>query len=244
MLKVNFETLAKDVYGANLEGLLDGSRFYFEPFPMDIDEQDKEKFVNYAKEYDSERTLDKDEVEELTKRAMFSRYETSYIDDMYSRVKEHLVEVIIDDFLDLNEGIIYDDIQFDLYNEDVTIDEQLDMLKSSFTIDYDEDEDEYIFTGSMKKLALGVISAIHGHGMFRFSSLQEFSGQSEGEELDEALLKKSILSHLFWLKRYNEIYGTGSFSFNMDSYIEHQDSYGSLGDFNFEKEEVEYALEF
>lgn len=243
MLKIKLDQIAYSIYGVKLERYLDWENYYFDSFPIEVTQEDKKRFIKLAKEIDSNVNVHESEIESLTQHAMFIKYESSYMDDMYKQMKGKLIEVILEDFKELNENILYDDIQFDLYNDDITIDEQLKVIEKDFNIEYDEKTEEFIFSGSMEKLAYGVLSAIHGYGMFRFSSLQEFTEQTEGETLDIELLKKSIKEHLFWLSRYNEIYGTGTFSFNAESYADDLDRYGSLGDFDFGKEEVSYVLD-
>src|SRR5699024_144372 len=227
MLKVELNTVVQSVYGVDLQKYdeWDSIDLYVER--VEVSPEDRDDFISLASKLNIDldkvtEVLDSD-VEELTARAMMDRYEISYQDEIYTKLKDEIIDVAIKDFNELNDSVIYDDIQFDLYNEDITVEEQEKMLEENFEVEFDYDNELFIFKGSMEKLALGVLSAIHGVGMFRFTSLQEFADQYEGEELDMDKLKETILSHLFWLGRYNEVYGTGTFSFDEQSYLEHID---------------------
>lgn len=244
MLKVSLGRFASDVYGIDFENLFEGTEFYFSEIMrnIEVDEQDKKIFLILAKKANLEINEYMD-IDSLVKRAMFERYVRSYLDEVYEKVKKTVVKHTLESFKYLNETVIYDEIQFDLYNPEISTEEQIEMLKKDFSITFNEENNEFVFDGSMEKLALSIIAVVHGYGMFRFSSLKEFADQYENEKLDMEELKKAITSHFHWLNHYQSIYGSRYFDIDKYDLFEYIDSL-ILGDFDFELDDVIVAYDY
>src|SRR5699024_2687514 len=143
MLKVELDTVAKSVYGVDLQKYeeWDAIDLYVERVEVEVSPEDRDDFISLA----SKLNIDLDkvvevlglDVEELTARAMMDRYEISYQDEIYTKLKDKIIDVAVEDFNELNDSVIYDDIQFDLYNEDITVEEQEKMLKENFEVEFD-----------------------------------------------------------------------------------------------------------
>lgn len=58
------------------------------------------------------------------------------IDDWVNQAKEGLNKKILEDFKKLDEELIYDEIQFDLYDDRVSVDEQLEIIKQNKAFAY------------------------------------------------------------------------------------------------------------
>lgn len=182
--------------------------------------------------------LEEYEVLSLICTAMRYCYERTYLDELYEAVQKAVHKDIISSFEELEKLVGCDDIQFDLYSDDVPVEGQHNFLERHVGVSIDGDD--VVFTGSVERLALSVIGAVHGYGMFYFSSLQEFNYQTEVEELDKKALAKTCLDHFHWLKEVPGIWGVDAFC---QTDLAGLERYSSFGHTQFTSEDVKDATE-
>lgn len=243
-LSIDVRTLANKVYGIDLDKYTDPELYdvYSEDVYMDND--DKDRFMKLSKElYPNNNNLNHtpdESISELTQFAMTSQLEKSLINETYINAVNLVVKDLEQGFYDVNNSVMYDDIQFDIVNEDITIDEQLKVIGQNFETHYDEINNRIVFTGSYQKLAYTLIAALNGHGMFTYGSLNEFCDIDESEDLNDDILIKTIINHIQWLGEWHNIYHDGTFSLNSDK-LANALGYMNLGGTYIDKDDVEYA---
>lgn len=251
VLTMPLERVIELIYGINLESYLEPDRYYFEPHHIHISEYDIEHFDKVYANMKPIKEVTEHTKNEIIQRAMLYRYESSYLSDVYNKVLEYAIEEIEKDFKNANESIIYDDIQMDLYmtrsesNEEAireSIAEQERIIKENVSVKVNTETNEVEFYGSLEKLAFIVIAALHGYGLFRFTSLQEFCEIDEEDDYTDEELKQAIIDHLHWLREWNSIYGDGNFSFDEND-ISNRLNYVTLGDYDFTEDDIILAVE-
>lgn len=253
VLTLPLERVIELIYGINPESYLEPDRYYFEPHHIHISEYDIERFDKVYANMEPIKEVTEHTKNEIVRQAMLYRYESSYLSDVYNKVLEYAIEEIEKDFKNANESIIYDDIQMDLYmslymtesNEEAiqkSIAEQERIIKEDVTVSVNTETYEVEFYGSLEKLAFIVIAALHGYGMFRFTSLQEFCGVDEEDDYTDEQLKQAILDHIHWLREWNSIYGDGNFTYSEDD-ISNRLNYVTLGDYDFTEDDIILAVE-
>lgn len=242
-IEISLETILDSIYDIQLDKYSEYEVYSFDE-QFKPDKEDISRFIDLAKDNTIGFNPDSStnaELVDLTRLAMLYRLETSYMEDTVKTMLNELPNIIIQDFKDVNNSVMYDDIQFDLYSDVTSIQEQEHIINESFTITYDDKKQTFLFGGSIEKLAYSIIAAIHGMGNFRYSSLQEFCDINEEDELTPEILEKTIIAHIFWFESWNNVYHDGTFSYNNEKLSDSLNR-RNFGDYNFKKDDVINAL--
>lgn len=212
------------IYGIDIEEYVDESTYNFDY----ISARDIYDFEGYCERFKQEYSEYADTSEDVFEEAANIRYRYSYVDEYYKAVK----------------GEIADKIERDIQSLNIMFSEGMDEIYVEGKIDVDDVDfanDVIRFTGKNKidKLASIVLNSINGYGMFVYQDLEEFYYANDAYTEEDKI--GAIESHLHWLKHFEDIYGTIYNIGRIDlGYI---DRYGTFGDFEFTKEDVEIALE-
>jgi len=219
-LKLNLTEFLLQAYKINIEELFDPSNFYIDDISWIIAYDDEVERIR--EQYNLTKKDDK-LIAEAIKRAKYWAYERTYFNEYVQEAKEIIGKKIHYDFKHLNNF-------FDGASGEFFVDGEVLVKK------IDWKNDEIVFEGKLSKLETYVVNACNGYGIFRYDSMDEFRHVHVGYTL-----KERIESHMHWLKYMEDIYGTIHYFFQID--LDSIDPYGTLGNTDFNKDEIEAALE-
>jgi len=214
-----------NVYGIDIEEYADESMYNFSY----IDARDIYDFAGYCERFKQEYSEYSDTPKEVFEEAANIRYRYSYVEEYYKAVKGEIADKIKRDIQSLNI----------MFSEEGTDEIYVEGKIDVDDIDFANDVIRFTGKNEIDKLASIVLNSINGYGMFVYQDLEEFYYANDAYTEEDKI--GAIESHLHWLKHFEDIYGTIYNIGRIDlGYI---DRYGTFGDFEFTKEDVEIALE-
>lgn len=214
----------KQVYEVDVDSYLEEDEYNF----SFISANDIYDFDKYCDKFKREHPKYNDVDKEVFVEAANIRYRNSYTEEYYKDVLNTLEDKIKEDFKELNTF-------FDKEYGDIDVDGNISVKR----VDFDKDEIEFTGSNVVDKMTSIVLNCINGYGMFEYPSLEEFYYANDAK--DDNTKIDAIVSHIHWLKYFEDIYGTVYNIFRID--LSKIDYYGTMGDFDFTVDDLEYAID-
>lgn len=212
-ITLGLRNFVEDVYGIDIDKVLDYDNFNFESITPD--DYDRVRFNKIKAKYNL--VIDSDIENEVFKIALNRHYEDSYIEEYSKKFINILEEKIEKDITNIQH--FYED-ELREYG-----------IEGKLLVKVDWEHDKIIFSGKLTILDVMITECINSYGAFGYT-LKSFK--------KEGSLKERVESHLHWLNKFEEIYGSIYSIFDFHSNI---DYYNTFGNTLFSKDDIIDAID-